>query len=49
MIRIFEYLDSDKDGYINSENCDVGDLNDNAIRILSPLLLEMEAGNHTLN
>ncbi|CAD8169601.1 unnamed protein product [Paramecium pentaurelia] len=49
LMKIFDSLDSDKDGFINSENCDVGDLNDNVIKILSPLLLEMESGNHTLN
>ncbi|CAD8083083.1 unnamed protein product [Paramecium primaurelia] len=49
LMKIFDSLDSDKDGFINSENCDVGDLDDNVIKILSPLLLEMESGNHTLN
>ncbi|CAK83786.1 unnamed protein product (macronuclear) [Paramecium tetraurelia] len=49
LIKIFNALDSDNDGFINSENCDVGDLDDNVIKILSPLLLEMESGNHTLN
>ncbi|CAD8117168.1 unnamed protein product [Paramecium sonneborni] len=49
LMKIFDCLDSDKDGYINSENCDVGDLEENVIKILSPLLLEMESGNHTLN
>ena len=48
-MKIFDYLDSDKDGLINSENCEVGDLDDKVIKILSPLLLEMESGNHTLN
>lgn len=49
LMKIFDSLDSNQDGFIDSENCDVGDLDDNVIKILSPLLIEMESGNHTLN
>lgn len=42
LVDIFNMLDSDGDGKINSTNIDVKQLSTNEIEIISPLLCEME-------
>lgn len=42
LVDIFNMLDSDGDGKINSTNIDVKQLSTNVIEIISPLLCEME-------
>lgn len=45
---LFDLLDSDKDGRIDSKNVNVQKMDTRALEILSVLLIEMEQGNHML-
>lgn len=42
-------MDHDHDGYINADNIDISGIECNIIKILHPLLIEMEEGNYVLN
>ena len=41
-IRIFEWLDSDRDGEISAEKIDISPLSADLLEVLSPLFVEME-------
>lgn len=40
--RIFDWLDSDKDGHISADKIDISPLSADLLEVLSPLFMEME-------
>ena len=48
-VTIFQYLDSDCDGYISSMKIDITNIDTDLLEVLSPLLIELEELNQPLN
>jgi Ca2+-binding EF-hand superfamily protein len=47
--KVFDALDSDRDGYISREQCNISDIPAALLNILSTLLFQMEDNKMTLN